>query len=65
MSTNLPPLLPQTGEARLDLEFCPRCGSGPRQREDTVECPDCGRHWSGPRLRDLIEADESPAKDTE
>ena len=42
---------------RLDLEFCPRCGSGPRQREDVEECPDCGYRWSGPRLRDLIEDD--------
>jgi hypothetical protein len=28
------------------LEFCPRCSSGPRQKTDTVECPDCGYHWS-------------------
>lgn len=35
------------------LEFCPRCSSGPRQRADVVECPDCGYHWSGPRLLDM------------
>ena len=34
------------------LEFCPKCGSGPRQQADTVECPDCGRRWDGPRLLD-------------
>lgn len=38
---------------RLDLEFCPRCGSGPRQEADAVECPDCGYLWSGPRLADI------------
>lgn len=31
-------------------EYCPRCGSGPRQREDVEECPDCGRKWEGPPL---------------
>jgi ribosomal protein L37AE/L43A len=31
-------------------EYCPQCGSGPRQREDVEECPDCGRKWAGPRL---------------
>ena len=31
-------------------EYCPRCSSGPRQREDVVECPDCGYTWEGPRL---------------
>lgn len=41
-------------DARLDLEFCPRCGSGPRQKEDIIECPDCGRHWEGPRLVDIV-----------
>lgn len=46
---------------RLDLEFCPRCSSGPRQKADVVECPDCGYHWSGPRLRDLIEGDDDAA----
>ena len=44
------------GSIRLDLEFCPRCSSGPRQKADTVECPDCGYPWSGPRLADLIES---------
>ena len=39
----------------LALEFCPRCGSGPRQKDDTIECPDCGRLWAGPRLLDLVE----------
>jgi hypothetical protein len=34
------------------LEFCPRCGSGPRQKADTVECPNCGYQWAGPRLLD-------------
>lgn len=31
-------------------EYCPRCGSGPRQLADLVECPDCGRKWEGPPL---------------
>ena len=31
-------------------EYCPRCGSGPRQPADMVECPDCGRTWEGPPL---------------
>jgi hypothetical protein len=31
-------------------EYCPRCGSGPRQQTDVVECPDCGYPWSGPPL---------------
>ena len=39
-------------------EYCPRCGSGPRQREDIVECPDCGYHWAGPRLLDIVEPSE-------
>ena len=39
------------------LEFCPQCGSGPRQKVDTVECPDCGHVWAGPRLADLLEAE--------
>lgn len=34
-------------------EYCPRCGSGPRQAADVVECPDCGYQWSGPRLLDV------------
>jgi len=32
------------------LEFCPRCSSGPRQRADVHECPDCGYLWAGHRL---------------
>jgi ribosomal protein L37AE/L43A len=43
----------------LAYEFCPRCGSGPRQKADVVECPDCGYEWAGPRLLDLIEDDEA------
>lgn len=31
-------------------EYCPRCGSGPRQLVDVDECPDCGRRWEGPPL---------------
>ena len=31
-------------------EYCPRCGSGPRQLADVEECPDCGYLWSGPPL---------------
>lgn len=31
-------------------EYCPRCGSGPRQASDVKECPDCGRRWDGPPL---------------
>lgn len=30
------------------LEFCPRCGSGPRGNDPNAspnECPDCGRRW--------------------
>lgn len=45
------------------LEFCPRCGSGPRQKADTVECPDCGYEWAGPRLLDLIENEPIEPKD--
>lgn len=36
-------------------EYCPRCGSGPRQREDVDECPDCGRKWGGPPLVLLLD----------
>jgi hypothetical protein len=43
--------MPQEDMSVLNgLEFCARCGSGPRQREDVEECPDCGRKWAGPRL---------------
>jgi hypothetical protein len=31
-------------------EYCPRCGSGPRQAVDVVECSDCGRQWDGSPL---------------
>lgn len=31
-------------------EYCPRCGSGPRQAADVEECPDCGRRWDGAPL---------------
>jgi protein gp37 len=44
-----------SGDPLNGLEFCPRCGSGPRQKADTVDCPDCGREWSGPRLLDFID----------
>jgi hypothetical protein len=43
---------PQEVSPWSGLEFCPRCGSGPRQRDDGDECPDCGRKWAGPRLLD-------------
>lgn len=50
-----------TGSPLSGLEFCPRCGSGPRQRADTIECPDCGYQWSGPRLLDMVEGDQRQA----
>lgn len=39
------------------LEFCPRCGSGPRHNDphanpETV-CPDCGYKWPGAPIDDL------------
>lgn len=37
-------------------EYCPRCGSGPRQAQDVDECPDCGRQWAGPPLLSLGKA---------
>lgn len=53
---------PAAGEIdpRNGLEFCPRCSSGPRGREDVEECPDCGYKWAGPRLLDSVEQREQP-----
>jgi hypothetical protein len=44
------PLSPEDRSVLSGLEFCARCGSGPRQRADVTECPDCGNQWAGPRL---------------
>jgi hypothetical protein len=48
------------GSPLSGLEFCPRCSSGPRQKADTVECPDCGYRWSGPRLLDILTPESKP-----
>jgi hypothetical protein len=42
-------------------EYCPRCGSGPRQAQDVTECPDCGRQWAGPRLLSMPIMMNAPA----
>lgn len=44
-------------------EYCPRCGSGPRQREDVKECPDCGYRWAGPPLMMFLEPPQTGGDD--
>jgi hypothetical protein len=45
-----PPVDAEAAQILSGREYCPRCGSGPRQAVDVIECPDCGRKWEGPPL---------------
>lgn len=42
-------------DPRSGREYCPQCGSGPRQRQDIDECPDCGMTWAGPPLHPYVD----------